>query len=181
MANGKRRSSAPAKRKRSSREDVRGEHRNISSHVSHATARRYAFAALRNVFIAVSLLSVAYLGARHFDEPAVSTKVATSEKLTTTPKSEDGRKGEALSRRDVHDRRDAAEQTGVSQAAIGTTAFVSGNNVLIREHPKPNSKVLGKAIFGTSIEVLAFDGNWVQIRSPAQNLSGWTEKMRVNF
>jgi len=181
MTNGTRKRRPPAKRKKSSKQNGGdGIHRFIS-HSFEIDAWKYALPAIKNVAIAVILSGLAYQALSHLSDPITLPIVAGVDKSPPVTVQEVIVRNGIERQRDVSDRKNSPERTDGNHVGAGSTAFVSSNNVIIRENPKPNSKVLGKAIFGTSVEVLAFNGNWVQIRSSAQNLSGWTEKMRLNF
>jgi hypothetical protein len=60
-------------------------------------------------------------------------------------------------------------------------AIISGNNVVIRETPKLNGKVVSRAIFGTSVEIIEVEEKWAKIHSPGQKVVGWVEKSYLNF
>ncbi|MCC3246474.1 SH3 domain-containing protein [Methylocystis sp. WRRC1] len=60
-------------------------------------------------------------------------------------------------------------------------ALVSGNNAAIREAPRANAKILDRAVFGSSVDVIGEDGRWAQVHAVGQNVSGWIEKGSLNF
>lgn len=69
--------------------------------------------------------------------------------------------------------------TGSSK--INSEAMISGNNVLIRETPKINAKIVKRAVFGSLVEVIDQEGKWVKISNPGQQFTGWVEKIYLNF
>lgn len=141
---------------------------------------RYAYAVGKNVLIAAIGLGVSYEALTYFAPTMLPTRSATTEKAHSDRQSLHKAKQGSASEEQIT-KLNSERQQPPTTLPSGTTAFVSDNNVIIRESPKLSSKILGRAIFGTSIEALAFDGKWVQIHSSAQNLSGWTEKTRLNF
>ncbi len=60
-------------------------------------------------------------------------------------------------------------------------AMISGNEVAIRDAPRPNAKILDKAVFGSSVDVVGEDGKWAQVHAAAQKVSGWVEKASLNY
>ena len=62
-----------------------------------------------------------------------------------------------------------------------TTAMISGNNVIIRETPKINGKIITRAIFGISVDIIEEEGKWVRINNPGQHVTGWVEKVYLNY
>ena len=62
-----------------------------------------------------------------------------------------------------------------------TTAMIAGNNVIIRETPKINGKIITRAIFGISVDIIEEDGKWVRINNPGQHVTGWVEKVYLNY
>jgi hypothetical protein len=145
----------------------------------HWAPNTYANVAGSNVLIAAVALGIIYATLTYFDATAISSKTTAADKAhpdrAASHKSKQASTGEDQSKKSKNEASDA------EFAPKGTTAFVSDNNVLIREKPKINAKILGRAIFGTSIEVLMLDGKWPRIYSSAQDLSGWTEKSGLNF
>jgi hypothetical protein len=161
-------------------EDSKAAIQNLQLSEFNFTSNDYIRAVASNIAIALAILGTLYEVVGYFGESALPQKVAVEE--VSPPGRMASRKSkQATAVGDQSKKVKAEEPSSPIPAVTGTTAFVSGNNVLIRANPKLNAKIVGKAIFGTSIEVIAYDGNWVQINSPAQNLSGWTEKMRLNF
>jgi len=60
-------------------------------------------------------------------------------------------------------------------------ALISRVNAAIREAPRLNAKILDRAVFGSSVDVIGQEHDWAQVRAPAQNVSGWIEKSALNF
>jgi len=145
-------------------------------HESYLSPNRYTSAVLKNVGIAVLFFGSIYATAIYLGQPA-TTETSMDEKSRGSRTS-----GKKIAHASPFEEQQKKTSIHANPTLVaGITAFVSGNNVLIRENPKLNSRVLGKAIFGTSVDVTASDGKWIQIKSPAQNLSGWTERASLNF
>jgi hypothetical protein len=51
----------------------------------------------------------------------------------------------------------------------------------IRDAPRGEAKILGRAVYGSRVEVLGQDGRWAQVRAIGQNAAGWVEKAGLNF
>jgi hypothetical protein len=60
-------------------------------------------------------------------------------------------------------------------------ARIVGNNVPIRSIPKINGKILERAVWGDSVEVIGKEGEWAQIRSAKKNTTGWISQAELKF
>lgn len=60
-------------------------------------------------------------------------------------------------------------------------ARIVGNNVPIRAVPKINGKIMERAVWGTSVEVISRDGEWAQIRSGRRGAIGWISQTDLKF
>lgn len=143
---------------------------------AHWGPNKYVSAVLKDVGIAALFFAAVYATAVYLGQP-VTTEIATSEKPRTSRPSEHKTAHASV----IEEQPKKVSKNATATIVTGTTAFVSGNNVLIRENSTLSAKVLGKAIFGTSVDITASDGKWIQINSPVQNLSGWTERASLNF
>lgn len=65
-------------------------------------------------------------------------------------------------------------------ARLGS-ALVSKIDLPIRDAPRGEAKILGRAVYGSRVEVLGQDGRWAQVRAIGQNAAGWVEKAGLNF
>jgi hypothetical protein len=61
------------------------------------------------------------------------------------------------------------------------SALVSKIDLPIRDAPRGEAKILGRAVYGSRVEVLGQDGRWAQVRAIGQNAAGWVEKAGLNF
>ncbi len=61
------------------------------------------------------------------------------------------------------------------------SALVSKIDLPIRDAPRGDAKILGRAVYGSRVEVLGQDGRWAQVRAIGQNAAGWVEKAGLNF
>ncbi|WP_350356542.1 SH3 domain-containing protein [Methylocystis iwaonis] len=43
------------------------------------------------------------------------------------------------------------------------------------------AKILGRAVYGSRVEVLGQDGRWVQVHAIGQTVAGWVERAGLNF
>ncbi|WP_281932813.1 SH3 domain-containing protein [Methylocystis iwaonis] len=61
------------------------------------------------------------------------------------------------------------------------SALVSKIDLPIRDAPRGDAKILGRAVYGSRVEVLGQDGRWAQVLAIGQNAAGWVEKAGLNF
>lgn len=169
----------PLKGKRPVRSSEYEEHWEWIPAIPETDKKSYVTRSIKCLVAAFIVFGGMYQITDYLSEPTISShkglkqKTEVGGKLHTAKNSDDVR-----SIRNADHPKDLNAKTIKSSV---TSALVSGNNVLIRENPKINGKVLGKVIFGTSIDVIGYEGKWVQIHSSAQNLRGWTEKISLNF
>jgi hypothetical protein len=138
---------------------------------------KYGYAVGKNVVIASALLAAAYLSLSFFNRPTRPFNSPSVDKAHLDRPPPKKTKQATVDQEQTKKSRNDASQ----RLPDGMTALISDNGVLVRESPKLNAKVLDRAIFGTSVDVVELDGKWVKIHSSAQNLDGWTEKSRLNF
>jgi hypothetical protein len=61
------------------------------------------------------------------------------------------------------------------------SALVSKIDLPIRDAPRGDAKILGRAVYGSRVEVLGQDGRWVQVHAIGQTVAGWVERASLNF
>ncbi len=63
--------------------------------------------------------------------------------------------------------------SGAAVAAQGDSLVVTGNGVNVRLRPEPNAKVLLQVYRNDPAVELGREGNWVQVRLPDRDATGW--------
>jgi Bacterial SH3 domain len=74
-----------------------------------------------------------------------------------------------------------SDSTGSTEAeTIAGAARIVGTNVPIRSIPKMSAKILERAVWGESVEVVGREGEWAQIRS-VRKTTGWISRADLKF